>query len=503
MAGECSLKVFRRVVESRTLKLALKTLLALMLLVARANAFSLLGPYEDWMQRTNFFRLDDIGGPMNLGEEYRWNVPVLTYAFDASFLDYFGSNGVAAVDRAVQILNELPPVSNMVLTNFPLEARSYNYLAQVQGLYDLKSYALFVLLEHMGLAEPTRSVFVLRRWHSEFVSHAWEIYWRDWAIPDFIAERNFDPDTLGPSHYINGTLYTGRAMNYGTDVDAVEVPVDPLANTYTAVADRIADRGAFYTSLTRDDVGGLGYLLRTNNLNLEILLPDVHGVGSNAVSSVNQAVRPGVDKITFVRPAYDSLLGRFFVLFTNQFTDKYVTNNTIVEQQVERVVQKPDFLFSSGDSIELGSPVARSSTRNWWNSASGNSSGPGLIRPPVTITFGRWTFVQTDDHFPEDEAYVENLRWASFNGSTNPPVTYPIGSTASSDLTVHLSVFVAGSACGPFTWQLPVASGEGANLQTSTNLINWVTLTTMTNQGTPVFWYHVGLGSQRFFRVVQ
>ena len=40
---------------------------------------------------------------MVLGEEYRWNVPVLTYAFDQSFLDYFGSNGVAAVEKAFQI----------------------------------------------------------------------------------------------------------------------------------------------------------------------------------------------------------------------------------------------------------------------------------------------------------------------------------------------------------------------------------------------------------------
>ena len=67
-------------VRSRALKLARKTLLALMLLVARANAFSLLGPYTDWMQTTNGYRQpfydsqyfssgaygSDIGGPMNL-----------------------------------------------------------------------------------------------------------------------------------------------------------------------------------------------------------------------------------------------------------------------------------------------------------------------------------------------------------------------------------------------------------------------------------------------------
>ena len=38
--------------------------------------------------------------PKNIGEEYRRNTPVMYYTFDANFLDYFGSNGVAAVDSA-------------------------------------------------------------------------------------------------------------------------------------------------------------------------------------------------------------------------------------------------------------------------------------------------------------------------------------------------------------------------------------------------------------------
>src|SRR5208282_2037412 len=47
----------------------------------------------------------DINAPKNLGEEYRRNVPTNYYACDANFLDYFGSNGVAAVDGAFAILN--------------------------------------------------------------------------------------------------------------------------------------------------------------------------------------------------------------------------------------------------------------------------------------------------------------------------------------------------------------------------------------------------------------
>ena len=68
-----------------------------------ARAFSLIGPYASWMDEAKSFRQPgrDIGGPMNFGEGHRWNVPVVTYGFDASFLEYFGSNGVAEVERAI------------------------------------------------------------------------------------------------------------------------------------------------------------------------------------------------------------------------------------------------------------------------------------------------------------------------------------------------------------------------------------------------------------------
>ena len=63
-------------------------------------AFSLLGPSPasggvngalSWQSTDvgyNTFGVD-IGGPVNLGEEYRWNIPVITYAYDESFLNYF------------------------------------------------------------------------------------------------------------------------------------------------------------------------------------------------------------------------------------------------------------------------------------------------------------------------------------------------------------------------------------------------------------------------------
>ena len=63
--------------------------------------------------------------------------------------------------------------------------------------------------------------------------------------------------------------------------DAVEIPVDvPInANRFTPVAEAGWSPGEYCESLTQDDVGGLRYLLSSNNVNFEVLLPDVHGVG--------------------------------------------------------------------------------------------------------------------------------------------------------------------------------------------------------------------------------
>ena len=80
-----------------------------------ARGFSLLGPYASWMDEAKSFRQPglNIGVPMNFGDAYRWNVPAVTYGFDASFLEYFGSNGVVEVERAIDVLNNLPRASQL------------------------------------------------------------------------------------------------------------------------------------------------------------------------------------------------------------------------------------------------------------------------------------------------------------------------------------------------------------------------------------------------------
>src|SRR6267378_1064324 len=119
-----------------------------------AHGFSLLGPLTTpattWqIPGIGYQRLGDIGGPVNIGEEYRWNIPTITYAFDGTFLNFFGQKGVDAVEEALAIINDLGPVSGFSpdLSEFPNEALKPNGEAAALRILDLKTTTLSALLE--------------------------------------------------------------------------------------------------------------------------------------------------------------------------------------------------------------------------------------------------------------------------------------------------------------------------------------------------------------------
>ena len=496
----------------------------------QANAFALLGPYESWMEETNDFRQPgDIGGPMDIGSGYRWNVPVVTYGFDKSFLDFFGTNGVAAVEGAIQVLNDLPPASQIVLTNYPLNSASVNDQAQAGNLCDLKSATLVLLLEQMGLTQPTRYIFALRQWEPIFITDPSESDWYDgtnWLdgiIPNDIVQRNFDPETLSPSFYVNGTLFSGYVLStyYGGQVnDVIAFPDDPVGENNISVADygfsfNFYDDGAFspgtfFTGLTEDDVGGLRYLLSTNNVAYETLLPNVCGTGTNANSFVNGAWRPGVDKITFVPQPFNSAHCQFLPV-TNQFTDTYITNGNITQQQLQRVITQPDFIFCAGDVNygALGLPfVDRTGTTNWINNAALNENptngGPGVIQPQIKIIFNK--LGHGLHNLNDTSAQESSIYWSTFDGSTNPPIIYPISQTGTNQFTISMW-FNMGNFPNQFQkgfdWSLTNSVGSVSLFQTSTNLTDWVTDFSVTNDGT--VWTFVNSNpssTYRFYRVI-
>jgi hypothetical protein len=255
-----------------------------------AWAFSLGGPIgngpDAWQVPVIGYGLGgDLVAPKNLGEEYRRNTPVMYYACNASFLDYFGLNGVAAVDGAFAILNNVFTNNSTGMTNgldgyspslseFPLNSQAINYQAQALQLLDLKSVTMGAMCEQLGLAEPERYIWTL---HDRYQPPSTTC---PFSTVYLVVMRNFDP-TPTPlnvsqySDYVNDTLYTYVISEFCTGPNplavTVPIPMDPLADTFTAVAGNGdgLQFGGFYTDLTRDDAGGLKYLLSSNNINFE------------------------------------------------------------------------------------------------------------------------------------------------------------------------------------------------------------------------------------------
>ncbi|MBI3881322.1 MAG: hypothetical protein HY301_14820 [Verrucomicrobia bacterium] len=449
----------------RTFQLALIGLL-LGVGAPAGRAFSLLGPFEAYQTLLLTYQGQaEIGGPLNLGEEYRINTRVLTYGFDESFLNYFGSAGTAAVHSAFAILNALPPVSAMSpnLTEFATDTTRINFQASALGMLDLKSYTLGFLVEQMGLTSPERFAWTLRDRRIFTVAG-------DTFTNYLVIQRNFDPVTWSPTPYVNGVLYTYQVQEFTapTQADAVETTVDPLAVGFTAVASLAEGifggtlgAGGFYTGLTRDDVGGLRYLIRTNNYNIELLpngsvttptfTTNFPGpfepagtpptITTNTIT--NQTLRAGVDKITFVPYQYDSILG-VPELVTNVYTDTFVTNSILYTQAVTRVTLQPDILISAEDlGVVLGVPllVRRTGVGAWQNNnainGQANLAGPGVIQPggtsptitPITITFSKLGpyFFNQNPFFIDELSASPGTIWGSFDGTTNPPVVFPLG----------------------------------------------------------------------------
>ncbi len=453
---------------------------------AKVSAFALLGPYATWQTFEIGYQLPgDIGGPVNINEGYRWTIPTMTYGFDATFLKYFGTNGVAAVESAIKMMNDIPAADAMTddLSEFPLKTMRINNTASALGLIDLKTITASVFLEELGLAAPERYVWTL---HSRFAPNPP-------AASYSIIQRNWDPITRNPSSYVNGELFTWIILQTYANPDAweaVEVPVDPLANGLTSLAGYYGisggtilgnganlyfTPGAYYPSLTRDDAGGLRHLYGTKNYAVEPLGVDVIAgsaggggaigggsgdppwlpvttitivtnttggtVVSNAVPRVVTALRPGIGKVNYQRVDFDSLLNTTRQPYQVTWTDRYLTNGVMRAQQVSRLITRPDIVFRAAD---LGTqplvPFFFLRTIQFENDSAlntvaggGEVVGPGVMRGPLELTFsnaGRYyvNFAAGGAGVGEDTAFL-GISYGSFDGSTNQPITYPDGAS--------------------------------------------------------------------------
>lgn len=453
-------------------------------LVTSAWAFTPLGPFKPWQVVALGYNLPgDIGAPMTLSEAFRWNVPTVYYAFDASFIKYFGKDGIAAVEKAVAILNDLPPASQITNDSshlyirgqvVPLQAKHINFQAQAADcpLLDLKSYSLKLMIEELGLAEAERYIWTLR---GRNTTTAGGVTTTNYTT----VHLNYDPITLQPSSKVNENIYAYTIddpilpQNYA-DAREIQLIGTQLGRS---VAGAFIGPGEYFSGLTHDDVGGLRFLFSPNNLvgegvlanvaqgrpvssrflspwvpfgtlsnlfgNTNINFPTIPGftniIGTNLTNFVVQALRPGVDKVTFVRANYDSLLGINFVTVTNQFIDRYLSNSVPRSQPLQRAILQPDFLFASADLGLLPNSInpvliTRSDTANWVNNDAINGiagdGGPGIISGPVVISFSSLLpfFQESSPVGPfldENSSLFLSVCWGSFDQSTNAPIVYP------------------------------------------------------------------------------
>lgn len=301
---------------------------------AKGRAFSLIGPnapagwaqgayYSSQPTVTQAFlnHVDPFGWPVPVKEFYRWNWPELTYAFDSTFVRYFGHNGMQAIHNAFEVLNDYfepqdksySGVSSLDLVkeyDQHFSTWKFNPSANVDNVYDMETMVLGLLVNHLGLGNPHRHCYTIRDIINYTAAAAG-------ATGNFhVAIRNYDPFTYHPTSFINGVnysyfiysdpAYNGALPQLPTVFDAVEYAVSS-DHEYGAVAgirDVINFGGLPWPSiaptvfrtpgvyfapedalnkpaplnvtaqvrskprhtLTFDDAGGLRYLYRTNNI---------------------------------------------------------------------------------------------------------------------------------------------------------------------------------------------------------------------------------------------
>ena len=360
-----------------------------------ATAFVLIGPDNEAYQdnsigyNPNPF-IDRLSiKPKFLGEEYRPNIPVIFYTFDQNFLDYFGSNGVAAVEDAFAILNQLGQtnLSAYNLDDIPMESARLNYKAAALSLSDVKSAVLNLMTEQRGLTHPDRYVWTIHS-REHFGTIPCPV-----GMQYIIQKMNYDPipsalDTFQQSSYVNGTLYTYSILEYcqASDspippmlADAIEIQVDPLATTFSAVAaGGIApiilagsqlslgsglNFGSYYTGLTRDDVGGFRYLLRTNNWNWE-------AAGADTVTFItnNSAQLLFTSNLTeFVSAALTNDAAALSALFPNlQITQTFpFFTNVVSTNFINYLTNYPQDPYGTTRSVTVG--VVTTNIQTWYS----------------------------------------------------------------------------------------------------------------------------------------
>jgi len=179
-----------------------------------------------------------------------------------------------------------------------------------------------------------------------------------------------------------------------------------------------------------------------------ILVPLTNSVALGYACALQASNGPnyyqGIERIHFVKISTENLeplTGLYIQPITNTYTMNVVSNHVIHVQTFYRVVTQPDIVLSAFDDAQANTfdgTVTRTAPNFDTGTVLPGLSGPGVINGPVQFDFNKvgtawWNgpFTDTNDLIFGAGAEVNQLTgipallWASFDGTTNPPILYP------------------------------------------------------------------------------
>jgi hypothetical protein len=178
----------------------------------------------------------------------------------------------------------------------------------------------------------------------------------------------------------------------------------------------------------------------TNHVLSVTLCTNAPGTTNNAVVGDFQ----GIERVQFVRVAddnYDYQTGQFYTPITNTYSMVLMKNGQPSTVTFQRVITRPDILFmgenlttGGNDALFLLNQFSRT-TPNFINSrAAAGLAGPGIIDPTtstnLTVIFNTvGPFYANTSPTTLTGPNARSFIWGSFDGSTNPPVVYPNGTS--------------------------------------------------------------------------
>ena len=198
------------------------------------------------------------------------------------------------------------------------------------------------------------------------------------------------------------------------------------------------------------------------------LVVDIFSCFTNDIS-----VLEGMEKMNFFRVDYDSLVSQTWSPLTNTFSLTAVSNNRPFTQNYIRVVNRPDIVFSAQDLQSGPSSLpgvflaARTQPYFYVTVVVTNGSplgGPGTIGPGNSFgpnaPLGSNILITLDKTGPiftvsapsflvpigVGNTNIPDFQWASFDGTTNAPVVYPVNTSYQSLVnSIFLQITTPGS----------------------------------------------------------